>query len=194
VDVIKDYEAKRVRVFHEGELLRDYARAFLGRTKITSETPEEFQNEERKLARLYAFRLLAKRAYLKRALLEKLTGVGVEEGCAERVVLALDEEGYLSDKELIHSWVRLWTARGYSKQKITQKLREKRIPPTEIQSAVAEIDEEAELEQLRNLLEKKYGSFDLEDPAEREKVVSRLFRRGFPLHLIFRALAVFTNT
>lgn len=134
------------------------------------------------LAKRYAFRLLSKKSYHSQELLSKLTGVGFPTEAGERVILSLQESGYVDDEAYCQRKMDSMARKGKSPKEIAFRLKQKGVKNLPIQG-----DEEAS---FRLCLSKKYPTWQdmLSQPLLRAKLYRALLRRGFSLECVQKNL------
>ena len=120
----------------------------------------------------------------------KLTAWGVPHGEQEKIIARLiddkfiDEERYcrafVNDKVKFNRWGRI---------KITAALREKHLPQEYIQEALENIDEEAYMQSLKEVIEIKRREFKGKDDfATQQKIIRHAASRGYEPSLIIKAI------
>jgi regulatory protein len=142
-----------------------------------------------------ALRLLSVRSRSCHELRSKLKERGISKTVIDRVVDRLNELSYLDDETFAKGWARnLAVNRLWGNRRISISLREKGIPESLIDVAIAdarnEIDERTAIEKL---IEKKYGKKQTSDInsnflKEKRRIIQNLRGRGFPPGLIFELL------
>ncbi|ULH16231.1 RecX family transcriptional regulator [Deinococcus sp. KNUC1210] len=143
-------------------------------------TPEQ----ERERLLLYAFRALGQRALSRHELHERLLRRTEQPEIAEAVLARVQELGYLSDEQVAHSEA---ARRGVGQHRVRQKLRQRGVDAGVVAQVMAERDPDAEEEDARTLLDRRWDSFQRSgDPVKRAHAF--LMRRGYPGSLIWRLL------
>ena len=120
----------------------------------------------------------------------KLTAWGVPQSEQERIIARLtnekfiDEERYcrafVNDKVKFNRWGRI---------KITAALREKHLPQEYIKEALENIDEEAYMQSLKEVIEIKRREFKGKDDfATQQKIIRHAASRGYEPALIMKTI------
>jgi regulatory protein len=139
-----------------------------------------------------ALRLLTRRDYSTGELRQRLLDKGFPADAADAAVARGLALGYLDDARLIARQSRALLAQGRAAgPRLTLELRRRGFPRELIDDAVqAACGEGAEAQALRELIERRFASFDFAgaDERERRRVVAFLQRRGFPLDRILNEL------
>jgi len=138
---------------------------------------QEIQKKPKSPIAVYAYALLAKKAYFSKQLKAKLVEKGYGEEEIASFMAQLTERGWLNDQELAERYVARQIEKGNGARVVAMKLREK----------AGNIDcviEESE-EALAAFVRKRY----LKDlPEKKNKVIGALMRRGFSYDLIKKVL------
>ena len=125
-----------------------------------------------------AFRLLERKAYTRRMLVEKLRSL-IDEDTAEAVAGRMCELGLIDDGDYAATYARdLFRVKGYSRQHIARALKQRGIGEEEAKAALAQFDEGDAEERLLTLIRKKYARY-LGDEKGRQRAVNALLRMGY---------------
>jgi regulatory protein len=168
---------------------RGRARARRGRPQEPVEdtrSPEEQEAAAKELC----LRLLTDRARSKHELGAKLKQKGVADEIAERVLDRFDEVGLIDDEAFAGAWVRSrHRHRGLGRRAIAQELRRKGIDKDLADEALTEVDDEAEAQRARELVDRKLRTVTVSGPEDRRKVGQRLIgmlaRKGYPSSIAY---------
>ncbi|MGI8747330.1 MAG: RecX family transcriptional regulator [Deinococcus sp.] len=144
-------------------------------------TPEQ----ERERLLMYAFRALGQRALSEAELRQRLLRRTGDPELAGSVLERVKELGYLSDDLVARVEA---GRRGVGEHRVRQKLRQRGLEPELIEQAVADRDQEAELEDARQLLARRWPGFQ-RAPDPRRRAHAFLSRRGYPGAVIWQLLA-----
>ena len=136
-----------------------------------------------KSGRNYCLWLLGRREYSRSELLTKLRRRELDEAVALEIVEQLIKEGLQSDQRCIEAVQRSAARRGWSKQRILQKLRTQGIETSRIPSDEL-LDSDDENKRSEQLYQSWIAKTDGSAKAKR-KVLSRIARRGFPIGHLF---------
>ncbi|MCM1006105.1 MAG: recombination regulator RecX [Prevotella sp.] len=119
----------------------------------------------------------------------KMKQHAVSESDADSVIDRLIELNFLNEdrfaKAYTHDKVRF---SGWGRLKVAIMLRSKRLPRFVIDEALAAIDEDEYREVLHKLVRTALRSLDAHNFADRQKLLRRLYSRGFEPELIRRAI------
>lgn len=126
-----------------------------------------------------AVSLLACRARTEKEIVDALRQNAYPEQTIARVMARLQSEGYVNDAAFAEQWVGTRTAKGMGARRIRQELRLKGVSQEEIDGALDSADAEDVLEAAVRVAEKAACGRALADPAERQKVIAALVRRGY---------------
>lgn len=192
----KEGKKEVLTLFVEGEEWRDIHTSIFGRcpsfpSECASweEWKEFFSTFETRQVKNYVIRRLAAQSYhtlqLKKLLAERLVSASL----SSKVIQEYVQLGYLDDKAWIESFVR-GQSRRHSQRAILFKLQAKGIPVEQCTEILERFqDPDQEKQKILRLLQTRHRSKDLQDPADKRKVVASLMRKGFSFDLIKSALA-----
>lgn len=140
------------------------------------------------VARTIVLRLLTGAPRSRHQLAEALARKGVEPGVADRVLDRFTEVGLIDDAEYAHMLVRSKReSRGLARRALAMELRRKGVGETEAADALATVDDEAEEESARRLLERRWrAGRDLDPQVRARRAVSMLARKGYSAGLATR--------
>lgn len=148
---------------------------------------EEENNAEYQRAKKRAMYLLGSRDYSSAALREKLLNNYSEE-TADRVIEDMKDYGFLNDGEYaVKLAASLVKGKRYGLYRAKTEMRRKGVADNLIEDALEDFEHEDYVEQLKELIRKKYSD-RIEDRDERRKVVAALVRRGFGFSEIKEAI------
>lgn len=127
-------------------------------------------------ARAHALRLLDKRDYSRKLLLDKLTDRGISPADAEETVDRLCAAGLVDDRRYAGLVVRHYAAKGYGERRIRDELYRRGVPKELWDEALTEMPEQDDT--LERLLRSKLGS---KEPTRENlsRVTAALQRRGY---------------
>lgn len=130
-----------------------------------------------------AVALLATRARTEQEIATALRQNAYPEEAIARVMARLLEAGYLSDSAFAEQWASSRAAKGLGTRRIRMELRQKGIESDEIDHALSHMDDTLLREGAWKAAQKAARGKDLSLPAERQKVLAALARRGFDYSL-----------
>jgi regulatory protein len=126
---------------------------------------------------------------------QKLWDLGVRRAEHDEILSTLIEEDYLNEERFAKAFAGgKFRMKEWGKKKIYYALKEKKVSEYNIKTAMKEIDEEAYLETLNKLAEKKYASLKSEQYLVRKKkTIDYLLQKGFEPELINSAVGKLTE-
>lgn len=130
-----------------------------------------------------AVALLATRARTEQEIATALRQNAYPEEAIARVMARLLDAGYLSDSAFAEQWASSRAAKGLGARRIRMELRQKGIESDEIDHALSHMDDALLREGAWKAAQKAARGKDLSLPAERQKVLAALARRGFDYSL-----------
>lgn len=136
-----------------------------------------------------AVALLASRARTEKEIADALRQNAYPEQTVARVMARLHEAGYLDDEDFAGQWAASRASKGLGARRIRMELRQKGVDPDTIESAISAVDEEERMDGAMKAAQKAARGKDLSLPAERQKVLAALARRGYDFALARAALA-----
>jgi len=194
MDLSSGLHGRLVKIFVDGELFKEVSVTLFGKRPSLPKHLEDidslnvfFAEEEFQRGRSYALKCLGNRNYLTSQLEEALLNKLVDPKNAERILSDCKRYGYLDDDAYIEGYIRQCIARHDGPQKIITKLRGKGVSYTLASEKVAAFTDD-QGEQIRHLLKTRYSRYNLDDYKEKQKAITALQRKGFPLDEIFDCL------
>lgn len=136
-----------------------------------------------------AVSLLAARMRTEKEICDALQRNAYPEETIARVMARLHEAGYLSDADFAAQWAASRTAKGMGERRIRMELRQKGVRAEEIDEALSAMDGDERLSGAVKAARKAARGKDLSSPADRQKVLAALARRGYDFALARQALA-----
>ena len=121
---------------------------------------------------------------------QKLYALKVARRDHDEIIATLIEEDYLNEQRFAEQFTGgKFRMKGWGKNKILQKLKEKNVSSFVINAAMKEIDEEDYLQNLKKDGEKKYEALKHEQHLVRKKkTINYLLQKGYEYSLISRIL------
>ena len=126
-----------------------------------------------------AVSLLAGRARTEREIAEALQRNAYPEPVIAQVMQRLTEAGYIDDADFAQQWVSARAAKGMGIRRIQFELRRKGVQQERIDQAVSSIDHSTVLNSAFSAAQKAARGKDVTSPADRQKILAALSRRGF---------------
>lgn len=113
--------------------------------------------------------------------LEKLRGFGLSEGIVEDFLITLIQNNYVNEERYARSFCSgKFKIKKWGRRKITFELKKKKVSDACIQKGLEELDEEAYLATLQQLIEKKNKLLKDKNPfVRKKKIVDYLVRKGY---------------
>ena len=117
----------------------------------------------------------------------KLLDLGLRGYDLEEVLSKLITEGFLNEERFARAFVRgKFNQKQWGRKKIVQGLTQKQVSPYCIRKGLEEIEEEAYINTLQQLTEKKWDTLKERNPfTRRQKLADYLIRRGFEPDLVW---------
>ena len=140
-----------------------------------------------------AVALLAMRSRTEKELREALRHNAYPEHTIERVLARMNEAGYINDSAFAEQWTASRVGKGMGKQRIRMELRKKGVDSSEIDRALASINEDDRSAGALKAARKAASGKNLSDPKDRQKVLAALARRGYDYSAAKEALFALMN-
>jgi regulatory protein len=142
------------------------------------------------VARTICLHLLTQRAHSRAELADRLRSRNVPDDVAGRVLDRLAEVGLVNDRSFAADFVQAKRAeRGLSARELSRQLRAKGVGEDAIDTAVADLDEQAERATARRLAERKLRSMSgLDTPVQIRRLAGLLARKGYSPGLAFQVV------
>ena len=121
---------------------------------------------------------------------QKLWDLGVSRSLHDEIISNLIEEDYLNEERFARMFAGgKFRMKNWGKKKIEYALKDKKVSSYSINKGLKEIDDEAYLQLLEKLTEKKYESLRSEQHLIRKKkTMDYLLQKGFEPDLISKAV------
>lgn len=140
---------------------------------------------ELECARERALRVLGYRDRSQHELERRLLDDGYPERIVRLIIDRLTELGLLDEVRFAESWARARAASGVGPRRIAFELREKGVDPARTEAAIeTAFAETRSVDRARALIRRRVPA----DRSERDRLVKRLVRRGYPLATALEAL------
>lgn len=151
---------------------------------------ELIQASDERRAREKAMYLLEHRNHSKKELTDKIARTAASREAAKAAADRMEELGLLNDESYARDLAReLFTRKRYGAGRVRQELRLKGIDSELIDELLEEYgDEDSALENIRAILERKYGDWE-ENEKTRRRAFGALQRLGYSYDLIRRVMA-----
>ena len=131
---------------------------------------------------------LASRARTEKEIVDCLRKNAYPEETIAKVMSRLQSSGYIDDADFAAQWTAIRTSKGLGVRRIRMELRQKGIDQQEIDQAVSAIDENELLSGAMKAAQKASCGKDLSSPADRQKIIAALARRGYDFSLARQAI------
>jgi len=135
-----------------------------------------------------AIALLASRARTEKEIVDSLRKNAYPEAAIARVMARLHEAGYIDDADFAEQWTAARISKGLGTRRIRMELFRKGVSQEDIDETLSSIDEQDIMASALKSAQKAARGKDLSLPAERQKVIASLARRGFDYSLARAAL------
>jgi len=145
-------------------------------------------------SRSYAFamekavRVLASRVRTEKELVDALKKNAYPEHAIARVMAYLTEAGYINDTDFAQQWTSARAGKGMGSRRIRMELRQKGISQSDIDEAISDLKEEDMLLGAVKAAAKAAKGKDISSPADRQKILAALARRGYDYSLAKQAI------
>ncbi|TWF94122.1 regulatory protein RecX [Saccharopolyspora dendranthemae] len=139
-------------------------------------------------ARDVVYRLLASRARSRLELRQALLRKEIDEDVADGVLQKFVDAGLVDDASFAEEWVnQRQRSQGLGRKALGFELRRKGIDEHLVESALSNVDSDAEAERARELVQRKLRSMNsLDRNAKMRRLVGMLARKGYSEGLAFR--------
>ena len=131
---------------------------------------------------------LAARARTEKEIVDSLRKNAYPEEAIAKAMARLQESGYINDADFAAQWTAARTSKGLGTRRIRMELRRKGVNQQEIDQALSDVDDDELMHGALKAAEKAARGKDLSSPADRQKVLAALARRGFDFSLAKQAL------
>lgn len=120
---------------------------------------------------------------------QRLKQEGIREDVRQDVLNWLEKRGLIDDSRYACRYAQEKSStKSWSKRKIFAMLRQKGLSPDLIHRALDNLNDTVESENIKTILDKKYGRRDLKDPKDFNRTYQALIRRGFPSGLVLKVM------
>lgn len=115
----------------------------------------------------------------------KLAALGMRGQAAEQIYQVLEEDGFFNEERFAMAFAGgKFRVNHWGRVRIRMELRMRNIASHLIEQALASIEEEAYMDLLKQLIEKKKAFYQGQEQA-RDKTIAALLRAGFEPELVF---------
>lgn len=144
----------------------------------------------RKAARDQAFRYLTICDRTGKGLLDRLVRAGYDEDTASVAVADMKAVGYVDDGRYAQRYIaEQLRAKAVSRKLIGLNLQAKGVAAETAEAVLAEFEQNDEETAIRGI-RKKFGKYDLKDPAIEKKAISFLLHRGFSYETVRKIIVL----
>lgn len=194
IESVKRIQGKAILLLSDGQLV-PMPRAMLkerpyrGGMPFDREAHAQFiQTRSYSFALQKAVSLLAARSRTEQEIVTALRRNAYPEEAIAHAMAKLHAAGYLNDVDFAEQWTNSRIHRGIGTQRVKIELRRKGIDQDTIDKTISTIDNESLLDSALKTAQKSARGKDLRLPADRQKVLAALARRGFDYSISKRAL------
>lgn len=132
--------------------------------------------------------LLASRARTEKEIEDYLRLNAYPEITIARVMSRLLDAGYLNDSDFAAAWAQSRNSKNLGGKRIRMELRNKGVAQEDIEAAMASLDESDVFSSAVRAAEKAARGKQFTSPADRQKIIAALARRGYDFTLAKQAL------
>lgn len=122
---------------------------------------------------------LAARARTEKEIVDSLRRNAYPEAVIAKVMAWLCEAGYINDADFAAQWTAVRASKGLGSRRIRMELRKKGVDQTEIDEALTSVDHDQMVDGALKAAQKVARGKDLSSPADRQKILAALARRGY---------------
>ncbi|MDI2030973.1 regulatory protein RecX [Saccharopolyspora sp. TS4A08] len=150
--------------------------------------PQRKPDDPAAQARDVVYRLLASRARSRLELRQALLRKDIDEEIADAVLQKFVDAGLVDDASFAEEWVnQRQRSQGLGRKALGFELRRKGIDEHLVESALSNVDGDAEAERARELVQRKLrGMGSVEHTAKMRRLVGMLARKGYSEGLAYR--------
>ena len=130
-----------------------------------------------------AITLLAARARTEKEIVDSLYNNAYSDVVIAKVMARLHEAGYINDAQFAEQWASSRTTKGLGSRRIRMELRQKGVDAEQIDLTLSSMDDDAVMDSALKAAQKASRGKDLSSPADRQKILAALARRGFDFSL-----------
>lgn len=184
---IKDYKEEKIELHLD--ILYEYK--LYSRDEIDDEEFEQMLiDNQNKLAKQQAFKILASSSKTKKELILKLKQKKFSQEAIDYAMSFVNEYKFIDEEDIAEKLVEgSYKRKKYSKRMIASQLRQKGIDSEIIQNSISDIDDDEEFENAMHFAQKKYKSISNKDKETiKRKIGSALTYRGFNYSIIKRVI------
>lgn len=150
-----------------------------------------------KRATVRAMNLLKSKDYTKKELVSKLEMSYYPKKSIHDALTYVERYGYINDKRYVENYI-AFKANKKNRKQIEQFLKEKGIGSDVIENALEDYygnSSEYEMNLIISTLKKKYGNVSIEelDYKQKQKMMAYMYRKGFGMDTIHKAVDVFLD-
>ncbi|WP_246868315.1 regulatory protein RecX [Saccharopolyspora sp. ASAGF58] len=152
--------------------------------------PQRKPDDAEQLARDTVYRLLAARARSCSELRQALLRKEIDEDVADAVLQKFVDAGLVDDASFAEEWVQSRQRyQGLGRKALGFELRRKGVEEHVVEAALSTVDSDAEVEQARELVQRKLRTMaNLDHAAKMRRMVGMLARKGYSEGLAFRVV------
>lgn len=175
---IKDYKEEKLEIHLD--ILYDYKLYSI--KEIDDEAFEKMLSDnQNKLAKQQAFKLLTSSSKTKKELITKLKQKKFSQESINYAMSFVDEYGFIDEENIAQRLVEgKYKRKKYSKRAMMSRLKQKGIDSSIVEDSLSDIDDEEEYENAMYFAQKKYKSLSNKDGETiKRKIYSALTYRGF---------------
>ena len=138
-------------------------------------------------AKSVAVRLLSRREHSAFEIRDKLLKRDFDNEEIDRVIVELQQGGWLSDERFAEAYIRMRQLKGFGPMRIAMELKERGVKEGIIDDYL-HVDDEVWRQTLEQQYRKKYKDKPIEDYSDKAKRIRFLQYRGFALDVIYQVV------
>ena len=138
-------------------------------------------------AKSVAVRLLSRREHSAYEIRDKLLKRDFDNEEIDRVIVELQQGGWLSDERFAEAYIRMRQLKGFGPMRIAMELKERGVKEGIIDDYL-HVDDEVWRQTLEQQYRKKYKDKPIEDYSDKAKRIRFLQYRGFALDVIYQVV------
>lgn len=131
---------------------------------------------------------LAARARTEKEIVDSLRKNAYPEETIAKVMARLHEAGYINDADFAAQWTASRASKGLGTRRIRMELRQKGVDQQEIDRALSEMNDDELMQGALMAAQRAARGKDISSPADRQKILAALARRGFDFSIAKQAL------
>lgn len=137
---------------------------------------------------------LASRARTEKEIVDCLRKNAYPEQTVAKVMARLHEAGYINDTDFAAQWTTARASKGLGSRRIRMELRQKGVDQEVIDRTLSSVDDEEFMNGALKAAQKASRGKDLSSPADRQKILAAMLRRGYDFSQAKQAIQMLNKT